>query len=286
MPELTPFPLGGLFARAFAELGVSGSVFDLPAHRFGFVDRGVDTHVTIHGRLAGSPLGPSAGPHTQMAQSIVLSWLGGARFMELKTVQRNDRVRIPRPCIDARGLALNVEWSQELRLEQSLEEYVKASMLIDILARHFRVAPECLFDMSVGYDLDGIRSPSMVAFMRGLTDARPAIDRLRGELPAPWRDLDFETAVAKSATLSTFHGCPPTEIERIADFLMTDVGVDCAIKLNPTLLGRAEVLEILQDRLGFTNVTVPPSAFDDDARWEDIAEIVERLRRRASELGR
>ncbi len=286
MAHLTPYPLAGLLARAFAELDRNGSIFDLPSHRFSFGERDVDTRVTIHGRTAGAPLGPSAGPHTQLAQGIVLCWLGGGRFMELKTVQCNDTLRIPRPCIDVRGIGLNVEWSQELRIEQSLEEYVKAAMLIEILGRHFGVAPGCLFDMSVGYDLDGVRSDRMVAFMRGLVDARGMIDRLRRELPAPWRDLDFDTAVSRSVTLSTFHGCPVSEIERIADFLMSEIGLDCAIKLNPTLLGRAPLLEILHDRLGYSAIRVPPGAFDNDPEWDEAAEIVERLRVRSRELGR
>ena len=286
MPGLVPYPFAGLFARAFAELDQNSSIFDLPTHRFFFGAPGVDTRVAIHGRVVDAPLGPSAGPHTQLAQGIVLSWLGGGRFIELKTVQRNDTLRIPRPCIDVRGIGLNVEWSQELRIEQSLEEYVKAAMLIEILARHFGVAPGCVFDMSAGYDLDGVRSDRMVAFMRGLVDARGTIDRLRRELPAPWRDLDFNAAVSNSVTLSTFHGCPVTEIERIAGFLMSEIGVDCTIKLNPTLLGRASLFEILHDRLGYTAIRVPPGAFDDDPGWNQVVEIVERLRVRAGELGR
>lgn len=286
MPELTPFPLASLVARAFAELERNKSVFDLPAHRFALADPVVDTRVTIHGRTADAPLGPSAGPHTQMAQGIALCWLGGARFMELKTVQHNDTLRIPRPCIDVRGLGLNVEWSQELRIEQSLEEYVKAWMLITILAKHFGVRPGTLFDMSVGYDLEGVRSERIVAFMRGLIDARPTIDRLRAGLPAPWRDLDYDTNVSSSVTLSTFHGCPVPEIERIAEFLMTEIGVDCTLKLNPTLLGRAPLLGILHDRLGYTDVRVPPGAFDNDPEWSEAADIVSRLRERARELGR
>jgi putative selenate reductase len=286
MPELTPYPISGLVARAFAELERNGSVFDLPAHRFFLGDPEADMRVAVHGRMVGAPLGPSAGPHTQMAQGIVLCWLGGARFMELKTVQRNDALRIPRPCIDVRGIGINVEWSQELRIEQSLEEYVKASMLIEILARRFNVPPDCAFDVSIGYDLEGVRSDRVVAFMRGLMDARPTVDRLRRLLPAPWRDFDFNTVISSSVTLSTFHGCPSDEIERIATFLMADVGLDCTIKLNPTLLGRAELLHILHDQLGYTDLSVPAAAFEKDPSWDDAVGIVGRLSARARDLGR
>ena len=40
-----------------------------------------------------------------------------------------------------------------------------------------------------------------------------------------------------TVTLSTFHGCPPDEIEAIVEFLMEEMGLHVTVKLNPTLLG-------------------------------------------------
>ena len=80
-----------------------------------------------------SELGPAAGPHTQLAQNLALCWLAGSRILELKTVQANDALTLSRPCIDMATLGYNTEWSQELRLADSLREYVKASMLIELL---------------------------------------------------------------------------------------------------------------------------------------------------------
>ena len=88
----------------------------------------------FHGRRVPTPYGPAAGPHAQLAQNVALAWLGGARIIELKTVQIRDDLVIPRPCIDMQTVGYNVEWSQELKLEQSLEEYVKASLLVRMLA--------------------------------------------------------------------------------------------------------------------------------------------------------
>jgi putative selenate reductase len=283
---MVPGSLARLAARAFDELERRGSVFMLPARKFAKRDTAHDTSVAIHGHRVAVPLGISAGPHTQLAQNILLGWLGGARVFELKTVQVADRLTIPRPCIDARDAGFNVEWSQELKIEQSAEEYVKASMLIDMFARHFGVARECLFDLSVGYDLEGIRSERMRAFMTCMKDARTLVDELRPQLPEHWRDLDFKTDVASTVTLSTFHGCPVSEIERIADFLMSVVGLDCTIKLNPTLLGAADVNHILREALEYTDVLIPPSAFEKDPDFEEAVAIVERLQSRAKELGR
>ncbi|MGZ8710909.1 MAG: glutamate synthase, partial [Thermoanaerobaculia bacterium] len=266
---MVPGSLGRLTARAFDELERRGSVFMLPARKFAKRDAAHDTSVAIHGRRAGVPLGISAGPHTQLAHNILLGWLGGARVFELKTVQVADAITIPRPCIDARGVGYNVEWSQELKIEQSAEEYVKASMLIDIFAAHFGIPRDCVFDLSVGYDLDGIKSERMRAFMLRLKDAGTLVDELRAQLDPRWRDLDFKTDIASTVTLSTFHGCPVSEIERIADFLMADMGLDCTIKLNPTLLGAADVNAILRERLDYADVHVPPSAFEKDPDFED-----------------
>ena len=256
MAELRPAPLDTLVARIFGELERNGSVFDLPRRKFFVPDPARDTSVLIHGRRVEAPLGPAAGPHTQLAQNIVLGWLAGARFFELKTVQVNDRLQIPRPCIDAGAVTTNIEWSQELTLEQSLEEYHKAATLIRMLGG------EPVFDVSVGYDLAGITSDRVVHFLRGMRD------------------------IAGSATLSTFHGCHPAEIRAMAEFLMRDLGYDCAVKLNPTLLGPELVDEILHDRLGYTDVVVPPSAFENDPTFETAVEIVGDLRYRAKAFGR
>src|SRR5687768_17424662 len=110
-----------------------------------------------------------------MAQNLVLSYIAGGRILELKTVQVNDRLQIPRPCIDMANIGYNVEWSQELLVEQSLREYVAGSMLIEILRRDptFGLQPlrglagEVIYDLSVGYDLEGIRSQKVQRFLDG-----------------------------------------------------------------------------------------------------------------------
>src|SRR5688500_6830566 len=117
----------------FREHEREGKIFDLPSRRFWRAAPGLDTSVRFHGRRAANPLGPAAGPQDQMAQNVVLAWLAGSRVLELKTVQVNGRLTIPRPCIDATNVGYNVEWSQELRLAESLREYVAGSMLVDVL---------------------------------------------------------------------------------------------------------------------------------------------------------
>ncbi|MDH3404410.1 MAG: glutamate synthase [Acidobacteriota bacterium] len=276
----------------FEELESSGSIFHLPAARFVRGTGDLDLSTAFHGHRAGSPLGPAAGPQSQMAQNLVLSWLGGCRVMELKTVQVLDELHVPRPCIDVRTVGLNAEWSQELKLEESLDEYVKGAMLIEML-RSGPVAPaagfgETVFDMSVGYDLHGIRSRRVLDFIAGMLDCGAAVERFRRQIPDRFRhlrDLDFPTRLSDTITLSTFHGCPPDEIEKIMDFLMRELGVHAIVKFNPMLLGPEEAGHLLHDVLGYTDLRMPGSAFERDTTWEQATAMVERLGATAAELG-
>lgn len=269
------------------------SVFDLPARKFFKGAGGRDLSVLLHGRRAGTPLGPAAGPHTQLAQNIVLSYLAGGRVIELKTVQQRDDLEIPRPCIDMATVGYNIEWSQELRVEQSLEEYVKAAMAITMLRASGPIfAPEesadVVFEVSLGYDLDGIRSEKVQRFLRGMKDATAVVEKLRAEIPdelSRFRSLDFPTKLAAGVTLSTFHGCPPSDVEAIARHLMEDHGLPCTIKLNPTLLGKAELCGLLHDALGYRDIEVPDHAFEKDARFEDVVASMERLGHFGAERG-
>jgi putative selenate reductase len=292
--QLSPCPFGALVTRMFRELETDQRIFDLPATSFVLGDPAHDSTVRFHGRDAATPFGPAAGPHSQLAQNIVLSWLAGGRIIELKTIQANDRITVPRPCIDMRTVGFNVEWSQELTLEQSLEEYVKAWMLIHMLVAsgELALAPRFdrfAFDVSVGYDFAGITSERVLTFLRGMRNAAPVIDRLRRQIPSEWRrygDIPFDPCVASTATLSTFHGCPPREIERILGFLLRDLEFAAVVKLNPTLLGCQATEALLHDALGYTDIRLVRSAFDDDLRWDEMCGLVDRVARVADDHGR
>ena len=136
-----PLPVPGAARACCVEWGTRHRILDLPSGRFHHVDPALDLSVGVGRRPAATPIGPAAGPHTQMAQNIVLGWLAGARTFELKTVQVLDELAIPRPCIDMEAEGYNVEWSQELRIPQSLEEYVKAWMMLRILGEWSELRP-------------------------------------------------------------------------------------------------------------------------------------------------
>ncbi|MCP5025371.1 MAG: 4Fe-4S dicluster domain-containing protein [Actinomycetia bacterium] len=283
-PPLTPMPLDLLLGRVAHEWHTRQRIFDLPTARYWKPADDVDLSYRHLGRRAATPLGPAAGPHSQMAQNIVLAWLGGSRLIELKTVQVLDDLEIARPCIDMQTIGYNIEWSQELEVAQSLEEYVKAWMILEILGRWQPLEPHLgpdpgphLFDLSVGYDLAGIQSDKVAGFIRSMGDASSEIERLRPLIPEPFaelRDLDFPTLVSDTVTLSTFHGCPPDEIEAITKHLIDTHEVDVIVKLNPTLLGLERVDELLHDTLGYTDVTLVPGAFEADLGFERGVDLI------------
>ena len=293
MAELIPYPFAALIERMFSELESADSIFDLPSKSFFLGREGRDYSVPFHDKRAPTPLGPASGPQTQMAQNLVLSWLCGCRILELKTVQILDELEIPRPCIDMETIGYNVEWSQELKLEQSLHEYVKGAMLIEILkaSGKLKMAPgfgEVIYDMSVGYDLKGIQTERVQDYIRGMKDASAVVEHYRMQIPdrfSQFRDLDFPTNLSNSLTLSTFHGCPPDEIERIIDFLLNEHSLNCIIKLNPTLLGEERVRELLQGVMGYEAVNVPSKAFQTDTSWDQAQGFVQRLGVTADQLG-
>jgi putative selenate reductase len=293
MAELVPLPLPLLLRRAFHEYRNEDKIFDLPGAKFfrGFPD--LDLTVEFHGHRASTPLGPAAGPHGQLVQNIALAWLGGARIIELKTVQILDELKIPRPCIDVANVGYNVEWSQELKLERSLREYVSAAMFLEILKASKLlgegIPTDTVFDMSVGYSLEGIRSPRVRSWIASMLDATAVIGELRPQLDGEWaryRDLPFPARISDTISLSTFHGCPAGEIEGIVTFLLVEMGCHVCIKLNPTLLGRGEVEHLLHDVLGYHELEVHPPAFENDLLFDEALDLIPRLQSVARAHGR
>ena len=300
MADLVPVPFPVLLRRARIEFDRTRAIFDLPARKFyrgagamAAPHAGLDLSVAYAGSRAANPIGPAAGPHTQLAQNLTLCWLAGSRILELKTVQINDALTLSRPCIDMATVGYNTEWSQELRLADSLREYVKASMLIecleawDVLERG--PGPSgCVFDVSVGYDLAGLRSPAMVEWLASIRQAGAVVDSLRAEIPrafAPLRDLPFRTRISNTLTLSTFHGTPADEIERIGEFLIGELGFHTVIKLNPPMLGCERIEEILHDRLGYRDIAVNPRCFERALGFDDAVSLVRRLQGVARRAG-
>jgi putative selenate reductase len=239
-----------------------------------------------------------------MAQNILAAYLAGGRFFELKTVQTMDgeelRKCVARPCINAADEGYNVEWSTELTVEQAFEEYVKAWFLLHLFGREFGLreggeAADFIFNQSVGYSLEGIRSAKIDGYIQGMRDAgstavwKHCRDYLAANLGLFRRfdraDLEaVSPAIAPGITLSTLHGCPREEIEKIADYLLREKKLHTYIKCNPTLLGYHTARRIL-DSMDYGYVAFDDHHFREDLQFDDAADMLNRLRRTAGELG-
>ncbi len=291
-------PFAVQLRRMLKEYEASGSIFGI--HKSLFYTPKADAAMPgiafavpdVYGKYLATPIGPSAGPHTQLSQNIVAAWLCGGRFIELKTVQILDELEIPRPCIDMEDEGYNVEWSQELKLEESAHEYVVAWALVHILPRLLGwegAAPVgTIFDMSVGYNLEGITSPRVVNFMNKMEDATEEVAQIKAILQRDFpqfADIEIPGQIANSITLSTMHGCPPDEIERIAEHLLTERKLHTIVKMNPTLLGKEHVLDILHNALGFHEIHIPDSVFEHDIAYDKAVGLIGRMQKVAAGQG-
>ncbi|MBR2674731.1 MAG: putative selenate reductase subunit YgfK [Mogibacterium sp.] len=257
--------------------------------------------LTIFKEKLESPFGPAAGPNTQLAQNIIASYVTGARFFELKTVQIMDgrelAACVAKPCITAHDECYNCEWSTELEVGQAYEEYVKAWIICKVIARELGLGePDgFVFNMSVGYDLEGIKSEKVDKYIEGMKDAsdRPvfknSIKWLKDNITL-FKEIDMDfvdsipAQVSASITESTLHGCPPDEIERIATYLIEEKGLNTYIKCNPTLLGYETARERL-DSCGYDYIVFDDHHFVEDLQWADAVPMFNRLIKLCEEKG-
>ena len=294
MSELMiPIPFKELMNWIMTEYRQEGSVFGV--HR-PYV-AGEKSLPIFGGERIETPFGPAAGPNTQLAQNIIAGYFAGARFFELKTVQKVDGADlaacISRPCILAEDECYNCEWSTELYVQQAYEEYVKAWCACHILSRVCGLGqPDgFVFNMSVGYDLEGIKGPKIDKYLNEMMDAsgtpifQECIQVLREMFPGE-EDLiaAIPARISHSVTVSTLHGCPPDEIERIASYLITEKGLHTFVKCNPTLLGYQSARDIL-DGMGYDYIAFGEKHFNEDLQYADAIPMFRRLLALAGERG-
>lgn len=298
MPDkMTPIPFGELMHWIFTERQEEGSVFGITRAYRAKPER----KLALFGETIETPFGPAAGPHTQLAQNIVAAYYAGARFFELKTVQIMDGEElskcVPKPCIGGGDEAYNCEWSTELTAEQALEEYVKAWFISKLIAREFELGGEdgFVFNMSVGYDYAGITSAKIDNFIEGMKDASMtsifkecrewALENLRlfENVNAKYIE-SINPHICTSITLSTLHGCPPQEIEKIASYLITEKKLHTFVKCNPTILGYDTARRTL-DAMGYDYIAFDDHHFKEDLQFKDAVPMFSRLRELAVNTG-
>jgi len=307
--RMNPISFRKLLEWIIGEYRLHNSIFGIPESHF--FKKKNQKSIRIFNENCDTPIGPAAGPHTQMAQNIISAYLVGGRFFELKTVQKMDKLEFEKPCIDVSDEGYNTEWSTELSLEQAYDEYVKAWIILHFLNACFELhnngKQSFIFNMSIGYDLDGIKTKGMDSFVNHLMDASSqplfyqyleelesfiackdvqaviCLNESSGDLKSLVRNIP--SSIVRSVTLSTMHGCPPEEQESICRYLLQEKGLNAYVKLNPTLLGFKQVRDIL-DKLGYRYVKIKESTFQKDMQWQDAVDMLKKLSLFSKDSGR
>ncbi|MBT3208840.1 MAG: putative selenate reductase subunit YgfK [Bacteroidetes bacterium] len=263
-----------------------GNIFGIPKDLFYISKEKNALETNRCGQTLDNPVGVAAGPHSQLAQNIVSAWLCGARFIELKTIQTLDELDVSKPCIDMQDEGYNCEWSQELRIKQSFDEYLKAWILIHILNEKIGQGRSIgtIFNISVGYNLEGILNENVQWFLNKIEncseDLAEMLDSIKNIYPEI-SEINIPSQISNNVTISTMHGCPPDEIEQIALYFVEKRKLHTTIKLNPTLVGKKELRSILNEKLKFQAV-VPDSAFEHDLKYQDALKIISKVQESAT----
>ena len=145
-----------------------------------------------------------------------------------------------------------------------------------------------VFNLSVGYNLEGIHQPNMQWFLNQMHDCseyKPALVDELAKLYPEVRSLNIPNCLSDNVTLSTMHGCPPEEIESISTYLLRDRHLHTLVKCNPTLLGPKRVRALLNEDLGYKDVVVPDAAFEHDLKYPDAVPMLRNLKNVADECG-
>lgn len=295
--EMRPIPFNKLIEWMKTEYQNDKSIFGIHVNKF-YKNTSGKT-LGMFGDEISSPVGPAAGPNSQLAQNIIAAYLAGARFMELKTVQIMDGAElaacVPRPCINVEDEGYNVEWSTELKVIEARDEYVKAWFAIHVVAKELGISDirDFIFNISVGYTLEGIKTPKIDSFINDMMDASNTdmwkeckqylINNIDIFDNVTVKDVEsIEVSISPSITISTMHGCPPEEINSIVEHLVTVKGMHTYVKCNPTLLGYDFARNTL-DGLGYDYLSFDEHHFNDDLQWEDAIPMFTHLNKLAKE---
>ena len=212
-----PVSIKQLLQLIFKEYNKSQTIFGIPEELFFNPNKNNLFKLEQFNKEINSPLGVAAGPHSQMAQNIIGAWIIGARYIELKTIQTLDELEVAKPCIDMQDEGYNCEWSQELKIKESFNEYLNAWILIHILNHKFGWNKNIgtIFNMSVGYNLEGILQDNVQWFFNKMNDCRTELTEKFNEIREFYPEIDsieIPAQISDNITLSTMHGCPANEI--------------------------------------------------------------------------
>lgn len=294
--RMTPISFEKLMDTLLVDVKNTGKAFgDIPVAKA----EDITCPAEFFGQKLDNPLGVAAGPQTQLASNVLACYLAGARVFELKTVQElaGEDLPIDKPCIRGEDEVYNVEWSTELTVADARDEYIKAWFAVQVAAKEFGLGTMegVHFNMSVGYDLKGIQSPSVTDFLDTLNEAKNSAcwnecqSYLRANLDR-FENIDeafldsIPSKICQSVAVSTMHGCPPEQISEILLYLIEEKKYHTLLKCNPTLVGE-ETARALLDNAGYGYMVLDPDQFAFDLKFEQAVPLIKELAEAAKKAG-
>ncbi len=239
-----PISMEQLTDWVFDELESKDSIFGVPRSAFFVPDPADRFRVDLYGTTLETPFGVAAGPHTQMAQNIIVSWLVRRSLHRAQDGPDARRARGRQALHRRGGRGLQrrvVAGAQGLRVVRRVPARLGAASTRSIASWASRATrPGVIFNMSVGYNLEGIRRPNVQWYLDTMADASaylPTYLEIVAARCPESRAMEVPSRVSDTITLSTMHGCPPDEIERISLYLLEERKLHTSVKCNPTLLG-------------------------------------------------
>ena len=289
---LKPLSFDHLIRWIMSEQRKSGSIFGIrdfyqanPFKTLDFPDEKLET-----------PFGPASGPHTQFAQSIIAAYVAGCRFFELRTVCVRDLKQDPEIAAGSEGY--NVEGALNLSLDEAFEEYVKAWVALKVLSIEYGMGgmDGFIFNISAGYTYEDFTDPEMMAFFSKMKDAsdtkifNECIDYLKNRIhlfeKLTLDDLDdISPRISSAVSVCTPLDCPLKEIENISKYIMTECGMNMAIRLNAALLGYDYCRSTL-DSMGYYDIEISRETIDKSIKYYDMVPLINKLMGIANKEGR
>lgn len=215
--KMYPIPFKSLMNWIVTEYAREGEIFGVHTPYYA-----TGKTLPIFGETIETPFGPAAGPNSQLAQNIIAAYFGRRpllRGQDRAEMDGEELARcVPRPCILAADEGYNQEWSTELEVPQAAERIYQGLCALKVLSRVYGLgSPDgFVFNMSVGYDLEGIKGEKVNSYIDNMMDAsntaqfKECLAVLTELFP---EEKDFIAAisprVSRSVTVSTLHGCPP-----------------------------------------------------------------------------
>lgn len=258
-----------------------------------------ESSIPFLGQELESPIGPSAGPHTQMAQNIVASYAAGARFFELKTVEvkKNDENIIKKPSIYMKDESYSIEAPPEFSIEEAMDEYVKAWILIKVLSKEWEIGnpDKFVFNMNIGYDLESIQSRRMNHFIEGMQNASnlpiwKECKTILHEQEALFENIDSDyiesitPEICFGVTFSPLYSISANEVEDCIAYLLHEKKINTYLKCNSLVLGYDTVRTIL-DNMGYQEVEFSKEQFDNSIKYTDMLQTIGRLKEKSQKEG-